>query len=169
MAQTVSTNRGGLLSGSGAAITWCGSCGCEGATTTKTFELGHVGAGTYSVSSIAVSGCNVKSGGQYGTYARFNGQRFVNPVDGGEWVFAQGSLSISLLEDPNPLDLVTYDCLNGGCIPQNMYNTPGVFTSLAACQSGCAKNSNCMGECVDPAEIAALQQAVGNLQSKICK
>ena len=169
MAQTVSTNRGGILSGSGAAIIWCGSCDCEGATETKTFQLGRVGAGTYSVSPISVSGCNVKSGGQYGIHASFNGQRFVNQVDGGEWIFAQGSLSISLIEDPNPLDLVPYDCLNGGCIPQNMYNTPGVFPSLAACQSGCAKNSNCTGECVDPAEIAAHRQALNNLQSKFCR
>jgi hypothetical protein len=60
------------------------------------------------------------------------------------------------------------DCVNGGCVPKTTYNTPGVFPNLAACQSGCAKNSNCTGECVDPAEIAALQQAVNNLQSKIC-
>ena len=61
-----------------------------------------------------------------------------------------------------------YDCLNGGCIPKNTYNTPGAFANLAACQSGCAKNSNCAGECVDPAELAALQQAASHLQSKIC-
>jgi hypothetical protein len=61
------------------------------------------------------------------------------------------------------------DCINGGCVPQTTYNTPGVFPTLAACQSGCAKNSNCTGECVDPAEIAALKQAVNTLQSKICK
>jgi hypothetical protein len=61
------------------------------------------------------------------------------------------------------------DCVNGGCVPQTTYNTPGVFANLAACQSGCAKNSNCTGECVDPVEIAALKQAVNTLQSKICK
>jgi hypothetical protein len=61
------------------------------------------------------------------------------------------------------------DCLNGGCVPKTTYNTPGIYVNLAACQSGCAKNSNCTGECVDPAEIAALKQAVNTLQSKICK
>jgi hypothetical protein len=64
---------------------------------------------------------------------------------------------------------VRCDCVNGGCVPKTTYNTPGVFPTLAACQSGCAKNSNCTGECVDPAEIAALKQAVNTLQSKICK
>jgi hypothetical protein len=61
------------------------------------------------------------------------------------------------------------DCVNGGCVPQMTYGTPGVFPNLAACQSGCAKNSNCTGECIDPAEIAALQQAAATLQAKICK
>jgi hypothetical protein len=61
------------------------------------------------------------------------------------------------------------DCVNGGCVPKTTYNTPGVFPNFAACESGCAKNSNCTGECVDPAEIAALGQALTNLQAKICK
>ncbi len=60
------------------------------------------------------------------------------------------------------------DCINGGCVPKTTYNTPGVFPTLAACLSGCAKNSNCTGECVDPAEIAAHQQAINNLKAKIC-
>jgi hypothetical protein len=62
-----------------------------------------------------------------------------------------------------------FDCLNGGCIPKSTYNTPGVFANLAACQSGCAKNSNCTGECVSAEELAALQQAASNLRSRLCK
>jgi hypothetical protein len=62
-----------------------------------------------------------------------------------------------------------YDCINGGCIPKTTYNTPGVFASLAACESGCAKNSNCTGECVSTDEIAALQQAASALQARLCK
>lgn len=62
-----------------------------------------------------------------------------------------------------------FDCLNGGCIPQATHKTPGFYANLAACQSGCAKNSNCAGECVSAAELAALQQAANQLKSKICK
>lgn len=62
-----------------------------------------------------------------------------------------------------------FDCLNGGCIPKTTHNTPGKYASLTACQSGCAKDSNCTGECVSVAELAALQQAASNLQSKFCK
>jgi hypothetical protein len=61
------------------------------------------------------------------------------------------------------------DCINGGCVPATTYSTPGVFANLAACQSGCAQNSPCTGECVDPAEIAGLRQALNNLQSKFCR
>jgi hypothetical protein len=60
------------------------------------------------------------------------------------------------------------DCLNGGCVPKTTYNTPGVYANLAACQAGCAQNSPCTGECVDPAEIAAHRQALNNLQAKFC-
>jgi hypothetical protein len=63
----------------------------------------------------------------------------------------------------------SYDCINGGCVPKTTYNTPGVFATLAACESGCAKNSNCTGECVSTSELAALAQAANTLQSKNCK
>jgi hypothetical protein len=61
-----------------------------------------------------------------------------------------------------------FDCVNGGCVPADTYKTPGFYANLAACQSGCAKNSNCKGECVEAAELAALQQAVGNIKNRIC-
>lgn len=62
-----------------------------------------------------------------------------------------------------------FDCINGGCVPKTTYSTPGVFASLAACQSGCAKNSSCTGECISKSEIAALQAAANNLMSRYCK
>jgi hypothetical protein len=61
------------------------------------------------------------------------------------------------------------DCLNGGCVAKTTYGTPGKYPSLAACESGCAKDSNCIGECVSVAEIASLQQAASNLRSRLCK
>jgi hypothetical protein len=61
------------------------------------------------------------------------------------------------------------DCLNGGCIPATTYDTPGYYPSLSACQSGCAKNSNCDGECVTAAQLASLQQAANNIRSRLCK
>jgi hypothetical protein len=62
-----------------------------------------------------------------------------------------------------------YDCVNGGCVPAATYGTAGSYANLAACQSGCAKNSPCKGECVESAELAALQQAANQLQARNCK
>jgi hypothetical protein len=66
--------------------------------------------------------------------------------------------------DPNQ----THDCVNGGCIPSTTYNTPGKYANLADCQSGCAKDSTCNGECVSAADLANLQQAAGLVQSRLC-
>jgi hypothetical protein len=93
-------------------------------------------------------------------------------VFGGNGVFSAWCLdddeSIVSVESYNCQE-VGYDCVNGGCVPKTTYNTPGVFENLTACQSGCAQNSTCTGECVDPAEIAGLRQALNNLQSKFCR
>jgi hypothetical protein len=60
------------------------------------------------------------------------------------------------------------DCVNGGCVPSTTYNTPGKYANLAACESGCGKDSPCDGECVSTAQIAALQQAAANVQTRLC-
>jgi hypothetical protein len=70
----------------------------------------------------------------------------------------------SELKDNQP-----YDCINGGCVPKKTYNTPGVFANLSACEAGCAKNSDCPGECVTAEDIANLKQAANNLQARHCK
>lgn len=61
-----------------------------------------------------------------------------------------------------------YDCLNGGCIPKTIYSTPGVYANLADCQAGCAKNSNCTGECVSQEQMIQLQQAADLITSRLC-
>lgn len=62
-----------------------------------------------------------------------------------------------------------YDCLNGGCVAAKVYSTPGKYKNFDACQSSCAKDSNCTGECVPLEDIAALQQAASNLRARMCK
>jgi hypothetical protein len=98
----------------------------------------------------------------YGPYYRY--QSTVNPgLFTGGW-YSPPELYLKGCGPAGP-----YDCINGGCLPKTTYNTPGVFASLAACQSGCAKNSNCKGECVSADELAALQQAAANLKARYCK
>jgi hypothetical protein len=62
-----------------------------------------------------------------------------------------------------------YDCVNGGCVPKTTYSTPGKYASLAACQSGCAKDSPCTGECVPVTDVNALQQAAIKAKANCCK
>lgn len=62
-----------------------------------------------------------------------------------------------------------HDCINGNCLPKSVYGTPGIFASLSACESGCAKNSNCTGECIPSGEINNLRAAVVSLQKQVCK
>jgi hypothetical protein len=102
-----------------------------------------------------------------GTYGNCSGLWLA--IDGvrlGQPYFYYGDATVSVncpeLND-NPCD-----CINGGCLPATTYKTPGKYANLAACLSGCAKDSNCMGECVSAAELGALSQAANQLQSKFC-
>jgi hypothetical protein len=60
------------------------------------------------------------------------------------------------------------DCINGGCMTAATYSTPGKYANLAACLSGCAKDSTCTGECVSAEDLAALQQAAATVQPRLC-
>jgi hypothetical protein len=62
-----------------------------------------------------------------------------------------------------------HDCVNGACLPLSVYGTPGKFTNRAACESACAKDSTCTGECIELPEITALQQAANQLKARYCK
>lgn len=72
--------------------------------------------------------------------------------------------------DPDPLaPTVRHDCINGTCLPKTTYGTPGRYASRAACVGACARDSDCTGECVPVAEIAALRQAANRLKTKFCR
>lgn len=122
-------------------------------------DVGLVPAGTYNI--------NFSQGA-------FCGSRV---IVGGNYYFSYGvvetSASLTLIEVnpplPFPLPLSPHDCINGSCIPQHQYGTPGQYPDLSTCQSGCASNSNCVGECVSPQQLAALQAAANNLKTKFCK
>lgn len=91
-----------------------------------------------------------------------NGVKHPNP----DYLFFPPTATIQYINCGNAVG--RFDCLNGGCLSNATYNTPGKYATLTACQAGCAKDSNCTGECVSAEELAALQQAAGALQSRIC-
>jgi hypothetical protein len=107
------------------------------------------------------------------------GRTWLSPIDkngvlhpdANNYAFYPGTLTITYRGCSNDnLDPgQKYDCVNGGCVPKSTYSTPGKYDSLAACQSACAKDSPCNGECISAAEIAALQQAANKAQANCCK
>jgi hypothetical protein len=104
-----------------------------------------------------------------GAYFPNNGRPFNHYNDGLGGIFGgRGWNSAPSYYKKNCAIDTKYDCLNGGCIPRSVFGTPGKYETLAACESGCGKDSPCNGECVSAAEIAALQQAANNLQSRNC-
>ena len=138
------------------------------------------------ITTVAGTGGNCNTGGSKNNYGVYTFPGYWVPVphsvcgytwtslakngvkhpDANNWSFSTYAFSYSGCEpDPNK----PCDCINGGCVPATMYDTPGLFPKLADCQSGCAPDSDCEGECVSSAEILTLQQSIGNLQSKICK
>jgi hypothetical protein len=60
------------------------------------------------------------------------------------------------------------DCLNGNCVPAATFKTPGYYPNLSTCEAGCVRGLPCNGECVSAAAIANIEQAVNNLQSRLC-
>jgi hypothetical protein len=104
------------------------------------------------------------------------------------WSTLEAGRAIEVLpnsECPNCFPSVKkYDCLNGGCIQHTVYNSPGLFTTLAECQAACgsASNNNCKPPniCVSPdycppgmvcltlAELSTIDGLSSELKSKNC-
>jgi hypothetical protein len=60
----------------------------------------------------------------------------------------------------------TYDCINGACIQKTAYNTPGIYNSLAECESICG--TGCSGKCISNVEWAQIEGLANQLKSKNC-
>jgi hypothetical protein len=133
----------------------------------------------------------------------FNGSGFSLIVDGVDiagsgYYYRDGTTQISIVANLTPTSgyissgscsgcrtvAKRYDCLNGGCIQHTVYNSPGLFTTLAECQAACgsASNNNCKPPniCVSPdycppsmvcltlAELSTIDGLSGELKSKNC-
>lgn len=76
-----------------------------------------------------------------------------------------------------------YDCLNGQCVVQSQYSTPGVYSSLADCQVVCANGGACSAgkQCVDPTtfcpdgkvcidqgEFDSVEALISKIGSEVC-
>lgn len=60
-----------------------------------------------------------------------------------------------------------YDCINGACIKNSVYNTPGIYTSLEQCQSECG-GVGCNGVCLSNSEWSTIQGLSNQLKNRNC-
>jgi hypothetical protein len=59
-----------------------------------------------------------------------------------------------------------YDCINGACVPNITYNTPGLYQSLSECEISCG--TGCSGVCISNDDWAQIEGLSDQLKSKNC-
>ncbi|MEH2307003.1 hypothetical protein [Nostoc sp.] len=80
--------------------------------------------------------------------------------DGGTlWLDAH----LTFEDDSPPLK---YDCVNGACVGYTMYNTPGIYPTLSACEQACG--TGCSGKCVSNSDWAQIEGLSGQLKNRNC-
>src|SRR6476659_2213684 len=110
---------------------------------------------------IAGDGYFYKPGASVSEYTTYPLQRTPGRNSGGD---CSGCLSAA----PPPPPITKYDCLNGQCIAQSTYNTPGLFADLGSCQAKCSlASNNCDGQCITNEEYSQIQSAIAQ-QQKDC-
>ncbi|MBN3957503.1 hypothetical protein [Nostoc sp. NMS8] len=79
-----------------------------------------------------------------------------------------GSLHPSISSATNSCEAPTYsyDCINGACTKKNVYNTPGIYSSLSECETACG--TGCSGKCVSNSDWAQIEGLASQLRSKEC-
>jgi hypothetical protein len=60
-----------------------------------------------------------------------------------------------------------YDCINGACFKNSVYDTPGFYTSLEQCKFQCG-GTVCSGKCISNADWAQIEGLASKLKSKNC-
>lgn len=59
-----------------------------------------------------------------------------------------------------------YDCLNGVCVTQETYDSPGLYASVAECEQACGPE--CNGKCLSNEEWDKITSLANRLKSKNC-
>ncbi|MEA5619512.1 hypothetical protein VB711_16935 [Cronbergia sp. UHCC 0137] len=68
-------------------------------------------------------------------------------------------------DDPNCG--IAYDCINGACLPQSTYNTPGQYPTLADCELVCGGDS-CTGKCISNNEWVQIENLANQVKNNVC-
>ncbi len=69
-------------------------------------------------------------------------------------------------ECPNIPPEDPYDCINGACIKKSVYNTPGIYATLSACEVSCG--IGCSGKCISNSDWAQIEGLSNKLKSTNC-
>jgi hypothetical protein len=69
-------------------------------------------------------------------------------------------------DPPPPPPSPRYDCINGSCLGQSQYGTPGIYESLSACEQNCGPG--CGGVCISNSDWAKISSLAAMVKNKDC-
>ncbi|WP_143857025.1 hypothetical protein [Nostoc sp. 'Peltigera membranacea cyanobiont' 213] len=59
-----------------------------------------------------------------------------------------------------------YDCLNGNCVKDSLYKTPGLYSTISDCENVCG--TGCGGKCISNSDWAQIEGFSGQLKNRNC-
>lgn len=59
-----------------------------------------------------------------------------------------------------------YDCVNGSCVSAELYNSPGIYESLSACEQNCGPG--CGGVCISSSHWTKISSLAAMVKNKDC-
>lgn len=68
---------------------------------------------------------------------------------------------------PPPPPSARYDCVNGSCLEEGRYSTPGIYESLSECEKNCGPG--CGGVCISNADWAKISSLAAMVKNKDCR
>ena len=95
---------------------------------------------------------------------------------------AYGSCA-SCIDNPPPLTVNTYDCINGDCVNSKTYKTPGIYANLSDCETNCGTSTNsckspniCVSPdycppgmvCIESAQWGQIEGLASDVKNKSC-
>ncbi|NJM23604.1 MAG: hypothetical protein HC907_35800 [Richelia sp. SM1_7_0] len=69
-------------------------------------------------------------------------------------------------EDDDDDENKRYDCVNGACVPEDTFNTPGFYENLSECETVCGEG--CSGKCLSKEDWQKIQDLARRNKNKNC-
>ncbi len=145
---------------------------CFVATVSLTYRLkGQTGAGT------TVSRTSACLAAPFSTELDRSADGFFLIYNGGRQLLESGWTNYDLLSSSItaqtpctgctlPPEEISYDCINGACVPETTYGTLGLYPSLSACETACG--TGCSGKCISNSEWAQIEGLSNQIKNINC-